>query len=382
MKFQRRALSTLLGSLAFVILLTTVLTNRLFVSTTEQTDKSQYALMKSIIEFNLANAETNVQARAELVASLPRVKELFADGNREGLLAELKPMFDVQKDKFGVDQSQFHSVPATSFLRLNNPTVFGDDLSSFRPIIAAVQKDFVSRKGLSISRAGPGIFGVVPVFDKANKPIGTFEFGADFGGILDRLKMAYGLETVLFIDEQRLKNAAPNLGGDVYTDKNRVGKYIKFKSTNWELMRQLVGDEELSTPGIENMPYAREAQDTPYGVVMVPLRNPAGDVLGMIAVAKDFSAARSTMGRSMIWLAMYSLFAFVILAGVITMVVRGTLVRPLAALNHHFAALADGRKPAEPIKNPEAYYDELGNLARHYEKLRVQREGVQPAGAP
>jgi methyl-accepting chemotaxis protein len=194
--------------------------------------------------------------------------------------------------------------------------------------------------------------------------------------------MAYGLETVLFIDEQRLKNAAPNLGGDVYTDKNRVGKYIKFKSTNWELMRQLVSDEELSTPGIENMPYAREAQDTPYGVVMVPLRNPAGDVLGMIAVAKDFSAARSTMGRSMIWLAMYSLFAFVILAGVITMVVRGTLVRPLAALNQQFAALADGRKPAEPIKNPEEYYDELGNLARHYEKLRVQREGVQPAGAP
>ncbi len=57
MKFQRMALGTLLGSLALVILLTTVLTNRLFVSTTEQTENSQYALMKSIIEFNLANLE-------------------------------------------------------------------------------------------------------------------------------------------------------------------------------------------------------------------------------------------------------------------------------------------------------------------------------------
>jgi methyl-accepting chemotaxis protein len=379
MRFERKALGVLLGSLAVVIVLTTVLTNRLFVSTTEQTENTQYALMKSIIEFNLAGTETNVQARAELVASLPRVKELFAAGNREALTTELKPMFDMQKDKFSVDQAQFHSIPSISFLRLNAPTRFGDDLSSFRPIVGAVQKDFVSRKGLSISRSGPGIFGVVPVFDKANKPIGTFEFGADFGGVLDRLKTAYGLETVLFMDEARLKAAAPDLGGDVYSEKNRVGKFIKFKSTNWELMRKLVTDTELSTPGIENAPYAREAQDTPYGVVMVQLRNPAGDVLGMIAVAKDFSASRSTMGKSMIWLAMYSLFAFVILAGITTMVVRGAITRPLGALNEKFGALAKG-EAAEPIDNPEQYYSELGTLAQHYETLRTQREAATPAG--
>ena len=59
-----------------------------------------------------------------------------------------------------------------------------------------------------------------------------------------------------------------------------------------------------------------------------------------------------------------------------------SLLRPLAALNQHFATLADGRQQAAPIKNPDEYYDELGTLARHYEKLRAQREGVQPAGAP
>ncbi|HEY8358433.1 MAG TPA: cache domain-containing protein, partial [Ramlibacter sp.] len=333
MKFQRRALAILLGALVAVMALTTFLTNRLFVSTTEQTETSQYEMMKSIIQFNLGGVENSAQARAELVASLPRVRELFAAGNREALLAELKPMFDMQKDKFSVDQAQFHAIPAKSFLRLHNPTQFGDDLSSFRPIVVAVQKDFVSRKGLSISRAGPGIFGVVPVFDRNDKPVGTFEFGSDFGGVLDRLKTAYGLETVLYMDEARLKNAAPDLGGEVYSEKNRVGRFVKFKSTNWELMRKLVGETELSTPGMENQPYTREAQDTPFGVVLVPLRNPAGEVLGMIAVAKDFSASRSAMGQSTIWLAMYSLFGVVLLAGLVTIVIRGAVVRPIAALN-------------------------------------------------
>ena len=383
MKFQRNALATLLGFLVVVILLTTYLTNRLFVSTTEQTENSQYALMKSIVDFNLQGAAGRSLARAELVANMPRVQELFAAGNREALLTELKPMFDIQKDKHNTDQAQFHALNGISFLRLNDPAKFGDDLKSSRPIVVAVQKDQVARKGLSISRAGPGIFGVTPVRDRSGKFIGSFEFGQNFGGVLDQVKTAYGLETVLFMDEERLKKSSPGLGGEIFSEKNRVGRYIKFQSTNWELMSKLVSDTELSQPGIENQPYAREAQDTPYGVVVLPLRNPAGEQLGMIVVAKDFSPSRSAMGQSMIWLAMYSLFALVILAGVILMVVRGAIVRPLAELNPRFAALADGQ-PAEPLPNPEAYYSEIGTLAQTYERLRqrLQGDAAQPADKP
>ena len=378
MQLQRNALASLLGSLLVVIALTTLLTNRLFVKTTEQTENSQYGMMRSILAFNLAGAENRALARAELVASLPRVKEMFAARDREGLAAELKQMFEIQKDKFNIEQAQFHVPPATSFLRLNNPAKFGDDLSSFRPIVVAVNKDFVARKGLSISRSGPGIFGVVPVTDKTGKPIGSFEFGQDFGGVLDSIKSAYGFDAVLFIDEERLKNAAPGLGGDIFSEKNRVGRYIKYTSTNWELMRNLVTDDELSAPGIENNPYQREAQDTPYGVIVHPLRNPAGDVLGMVVVAKDFSASRSAMGQSVIWLVMYSLFALVLLAGLLVVVLRGSVGRPIAALNRHFGALAEGDN-SQPIENPETYYREIGTLAQHYEKMRAQAPDSAPA---
>lgn len=373
MKLQRNALVTLLVTLGIVIGTTTFLTNRLFLKTTELTENSQYGLMKSIIQFNIAGAEGRALARAELVASMPRVKELFAAGNRDGLAAELGKMFVIQKDRFNIEQAQFHMPPGISFLRLHDPAQFGDDLTSFRPIVVEVNKDFVARKGLSISRAGPGIFGVVPVTDKYGKPIGTFEFGQAFGGVMDSVKSAYGFETVLFIDEERLRKAAPGLGGDIFSEKNRVGRYIKYQSTNWELMSKLVTDAELSSPGIENTPYQRTAQDSPYGVVMHPLRNPAGDTVGMVVVAKEFSASRSTMGQSMVWLFTYGLFALVILAGAFIMVLRGAVARPIAALNTRFEALASG-DTSQPIDNPDAFYNEIGTLAGHYESLRSQAQ--------
>jgi len=189
------------------------------------------------------------------------------------------------------------------------------------------------------------------------------------------------METVLFIDEERLKISAPNLGGDIFSEKNRVGRFIKYQSTNWELMSKLVTDTELSAPGIENTPYQRDAQDTPYGVVMVPLRNPVGDMIGMVVVAKDFSPSRSAMGQSMIWLLMYSLFAVVLIAGAIIVVVRGAVTRPIAALNARFAALAAG-DATQPIDNPEVFYNEVGELAQHYETLRAQAQGAASTAQP
>lgn len=370
MSFQRNALTTLVGSLLVVMGLIAFLTSKLLVTNAEKTEVSQFEQMKKIVEFNIQGLETRALARAELVASMPNIRDLFAAKNRDGLLAETKAMFENQRDKFGVDQAQFHLPPATSFLRINNPGKFGDDLSSYRPIVVAVNEDTVARKGLSISRSGPGVFGVAPVFDRAGKFIGSFEFGGDFGPVLDGVKRAYGQESVLFIDEARLKNAAPDLGGDVYSEKNRVGRFIKYKSTNWELLSQLVTDSELSAPGIENEPYTREAQDTPYGVVVIPLRNPAGDTVGMIVTAKDFSPTRSILGQSTVWVIMYGVFGFVILAGIITIIVRGALGKPLAVLNQRFQALAAG-EAAEPMENTEGFYGEVKDLAESYEKLRA-----------
>jgi methyl-accepting chemotaxis protein len=116
--------------------------------------------------------------------TLQTPKEIFAAKDRTALLAEYEPMFQVQKEKYGVDQAQFHLPPATSFLRLQSPETFGDDLSKFRPLVVSVNREKAPKKGFAIARSGPAIFGVVPVFDVNRKHIGSFEIGIAFGSIL------------------------------------------------------------------------------------------------------------------------------------------------------------------------------------------------------
>ncbi len=371
MKFRRHAPALLIGAVIFVIVSVTAISNIIFSGMTSSVEEGQLTLMKSIIDFNLKGAEGKALARAALVADLPKTKELFAAQDRAALLAEYQPMFQVQKEKYGVDQAQFHLAPATSFLRLQSPDKFGDDLSKFRPMVVSVNRDQVAKKGFAIARTGPAIFGVVPVFDVNHKHIGSFEMGIAFAGILDNLKEAYGLDLALFIKEEQLKEFATGIPQGIFSDQNRLGQYIRYHSTNAALIQGLVIDSDLNISGGN---FVREAFSIPYGVVVIPLRNAAGDALGMIVVAKDFSSSRSAQSRSLVWQILMALFTIVFMTGIILIVIRGVLIRPLQALTAKFTQLADNENITPEESTPDILCEELQELSVQYERLRDSRE--------
>ncbi len=367
MKFRREAPRILIGAAVFVVIVAAILSNLLFTGITAAVEEKQLTLMRSIVSFNLKGAEDRAMARAAMIAALPRTRTLFAAQDRAGLVAEYQAMFVEQKEKFGVDQAQFHLPPATSFLRLHDPETFGDDLSKFRPMVVSVNRDQTPRKGFAIARSGPAMFGIVPVFAPEGKHLGTFETGIAFEGFLDAVKNAYSIEMAVFMKEEPLKEFGKGVKPGVFSDENRVGNFIRFYTTNASLFRSLVRDSDLSAPSTNQ--YIREAQGIPYGVVSVPLRNGAGDVLGMVVAGSDFSASRSARGRSIVWQGLIALFSVVILAGVILVVVRGVLLRPLQSMTSRIAAVASGEDPGE-IPDRDRLCEELEGLAEHYDQLR------------
>jgi methyl-accepting chemotaxis protein len=373
MKFRRSVPTLLISAVALIVISVSIISNMLFSSMTSSVEEGQLNLMRSIVNFNLKGAEDKALARAAMVADLPKARELFAAQDRPGLLAEYQKMFSEQKEKYGVDQAQFHSKDLTSFLRINDPTKFGDDLSKFRPIVVAVNKDQTPRKGFAIARSGPAIFGVVPMFDLQDKHIGSFEMGIAFAGILDGLKNAYNLDMAVFIDEVPLQDFAKGVSPGIFSEQNRVGKYIRFHSTNADLLKELVFDKDLGTRD-ENQ-YVREALGVTYGVVLVPLRNGAGDVLGVVAAVSDFSASRAAQNRSVVWQALMALISIVFLAGLILISIKGVLLRPLQVIAERFAALSTGDTSGEI--EPEILCDELQGLGQQYEQLRtrIKKEG-------
>ncbi len=375
MTFRRSAPAALIAAVVIVVAGLTFMSTRLFSGLTASVEQSQFQLMQSIIDTALRDAGDEALARADIIASLPLTRQAVASKDRDKLLAEYAEMFAIQRDRRGVDQAQFHIPPAQSLLRLQAPTQFGDDLTQFRPMVVAVNREHAARKGLAIAAGGPAIFGVAPVLDAQGQHIGSFEFGLAFAPIINGLKAAYGLDFSVFIEEKPLRQYARAINPAVLSEQNRVGRFIRLYTTNGVLMRDLASDADISA-ATEPSHYTRDAKDVPYGVLLVPLRDGAGDPLGVIAVARDFSGSRAAAGQSLVWQICLAVFAVVLLSGVIIVVVRGFLLRPLDVLDRRFAAMAAGER-TEAVEDADKFPPEIRRLAEFHDRI-VEREKAVP----
>jgi methyl-accepting chemotaxis protein len=371
MTFRASAPATLIAAVIIVIAGVTFISERLFSGLTASVERSQFQLMQSILDAALRNAAEDALARADIVASLPITKQAVAAKNRDRLLGEFSEMFTAQKERRGADQAQFHVPPAESLLRLHDPQTFGDDLTRFRPIVVAVNREKAARKGLAIARNGPVIVGVAPIQDAKGSHLGSFEVGLDFGRLIDGLKATYGLDFAVFVEERPLREFAQGLDPALLSEQNRVGRFIRIHTTNGALMKDLAVDADISAVN-EPVRYTRDGQGVPYGVMLVPLRDGAGDSLGVIAVARDFSGSRAAAGRSLVWQICLGIFAIVILSGVVIVVLRGFLLRPLDVLDRRLAALAAGERTTL-LEDTDKFCPEMRRLAEHVERIQAQR---------
>jgi methyl-accepting chemotaxis protein len=370
MTFRRSAPAAIIAAVVVVIAVLTFASNRLFNGLTAAIENGQFQLMQSIVETALRNAAEEALARAEIVAALPATRQAVAAKDRERLLADYAAMFAGQKERHGVDQAQFHVLPATSLLRLQDPATFGDDLTRFRPMVVAVNREKAPHKGLAVARTGPAVFGVAPVLDPQGNHVGSFEIGLEFGPLLDALKAAYGLDFALFVEEKPLREFARGLNPAVLSDQNRVGRFIRMRTTDGALIKTLATDADISAV-IEPTRYIREALGLPYGVLLIPLRDGAGDPLGVIMAASDFSGSRAAAGRALVWQLCIAVFAIVILAGTVIVVIRGLLLRPLDVLDRRAAALAAGERTAA-VEPTDKFCTEIDRLAGHIERIGKQ----------
>jgi methyl-accepting chemotaxis protein len=158
-------------------------------------------------------------------------------------------------------------------------------------------------------------------------------------------------------------------------DQNRVGKYIRFEATNAQLMTELARAEDLAVVN-EPLQYVRNAEGLARGVVLLPFNSGSGTPLGVVAVSQDFSASRAAVSRSLIWQAVVTLVAIVLLAGFIIVVLRGFLLRPLAVLGERLDAVRAGG-PLAPITGAEKFPAEMQPLVQLYDRIRSRRPDAE-----
>jgi len=283
---------------------------------------------------------TRAEAMSAVVARIPAVQDAVAQNDREALMRLFGAGMAGLKADYGVDQFQFHTAPATSFLRVHQPAKFGDDLSGFRKTVVAANTDRKPIVGLEGGVAGLGLRGVVPIVS-AGKHLGSVEFGLTFGqGFFDEFKRSRNVDVAF------------RLAGDA--------AFKLFATTMGDTSFFAGGDYRDAAAGSFQSRQG-ELRGVPVVALMGPIKDFSGKPIGAVEIVMDnseFIQARNRAGALAIGITVGGL---VLIALVGLWIARG-IALPIIHMTKAMRELADGnlevRVPAASRK------DEVGQMAR------------------
>ena len=258
---------------------------------------------------------------ATLVAEMPDAQDAFAAGDRERLLQMFRTPFERLKKDFGVRQFQFHTPPATSFVRIHKPGKFGDDLTGKRPTIVKTNNEKSPVTGLDIGVFGLGLRGLTPVF-KDGVHLGSVEFGMAFSKeFFEAFKSKYGTDVTLDLFK----------GSDLEAFASTLPSALPFGSEDAARVR-----------AGESFMQITELDGVPLSVLSAPLRDFAGEVVGMLRIAADRSAFVAEMSELRNLALVAALFSIVI-GLVVSYLIARSITRPLGHAVAVAHAITEGK---------------------------------------
>ncbi|HEX5394617.1 MAG TPA: methyl-accepting chemotaxis protein [Rhodocyclaceae bacterium] len=302
------------------------------------------AHMKDIVN-SIADNSNTAEMMAALVAHIPQVQEKFNSGDRKALADMFVPGFATLAKEYGIEQFQFHTPPATSFLRVHKPEKFGDDLSAFRNTVVATNKNQKPTKGLEGGVAGLGARGMVPVSYRGHH-VGSVEFGMSFGqSFFDNYKTQTGILSGLHVAAgEGFKTLASTLG--------------KEPMMEVEMLKKALG----GTPQLDH----RDIGGVPFAIYAAAISDYAGKPIGVLEIAMDgsrYQASLASARNTSLLVGFLSLVAGLALA----MFMARHLVRRIDAVVQAVDRVAQGDLSEDVAEDGD---DEIGKLARATRQMR------------
>lgn len=267
----------------------------------------------------IASSGKLAEAMATIISLTPEVQSTFAMGDRDELTTRTLPIFTQLKRDFAVQQFQFHTPPATSFLRLHRPEKFGDDLTSIRKTIVETNSQKRPLYGLEYGVEGLGIRGLVPM-SYNGQHTGSVEFGMSFGQpFFDNFKQAYQAEIALILpDGPKYK-----LFGATFTPDTQAIN---------ELNTVMQGHEVIRTLTLNN---------TTYALYRHAIKDYSGNVFGILDIAMDRTHSEQTMADIRLKLILIGLAALFIGTAIAWFIAKG-ITRPIAETTQAMNDIAEG----------------------------------------
>lgn len=296
---------------------------------------------------DLGQEARRAAAMSAVVAAMPPVQQAMLHGDRAALMGFFDAGFAELKSAYDVEQFQFHTAPATSFLRVHQPAKFGDDLSGFRATVVQANATNKPVLGLEGGVAGLGIRGVVPI-DLAGKQLGTVEFGLSFGqAFFTQFKQLRHIDIAFhLLGKDGFKTFGGTLDGSSFFTP---GDYRAASRGEF-----LVGTGTLAAkPVAALLGPVNDFSGTPIGAVELVMDN--SDYVRSVRQARELAVGIAVLG-----LLVASLIGWMLARGI---------ARPILSMTNAMRRLASGdHQIVLPHRRRD---DEVGRMADAVEVFRI-----------
>lgn len=240
---------------------------------------------------------SKMSAVGEMLSTNDRVRDAFASRDRDRLLALTAPMYlDLKKQ--GITNWMFHTPgPGTSvFLRLHNPTKFGDHLNRFMD--KKVQTTHAPVVGNELAKAGFAVRIIRPVIDARGTELGYVEFGEEFGQFIHTMKEQTGDDYGLLLSKKYVDKQFWAESNAVWKRRDNWNDNPDFvvadKTTPSESIIKFDGDLG-GVPEQGDVLERFHDRDSIFVRGIFPIHDAAGNTVGAMFVVHDISATYVAM---------------------------------------------------------------------------------------
>jgi HAMP domain-containing protein len=254
---------------------------------------------------------SKMTAVGEMLTANPQIRDAFAARDRGRLLGLTGPLYSQLKSE-GITNWMFHTAePDMSvFLRIHNPSKFGDHLGRFMDKEVARTHGVVV--GNELARAGFAVRVIRPFNDSQGGVTGYVEFGEELGQFIRTMKAQTGSEYGLLLSKKFMDRQFWADSSAVWKRRNNWDDNPSFvvadRTTTSDNIIRFDGD--LASVPAEGKVLERFQQGNAVFIRGIfPIRDAAGNTVGAMFVVRDISGFYLAMRRTQIVLVVLTVAA-------------------------------------------------------------------------
>ncbi len=312
---------------------------------------------------------SKMTAVSEMLIVNPQVRDAFAAKDRNRLLELTAPMYPRLKSG-GITNWMFHTPEPdmTVFLRLHNPSLFGDHLNRFMDKEVARTHGIVV--GNELAKAGFAVRIIRPVYDAHGGLTGYVELGGELGQFIHAMKSQTGDDYGLLLSKKFMDR-------QFWADSSAVWK----RRDNWNDNPDfVVADKTTATDSIMRFQGSLAAVPD-HGEVLerfregnsvfvrgiFPIRDVAGSTVGAMFVVRDISSVYAAMRHTQNILVLLTVVSLTIGILLVLMLLNRLVFRRLSHIIMVATRVVGGDYESEISVGSD---DEVGQFEQLFEQFR------------